>query len=188
MCPKQLFLRIWECKIVCGRTIHHLNSVWTYSNWRSHLSSQDIWSLQILHISCDYHGNSVCAAQLSPSWVDSASVRRYFIHILENEWFGCEGSVYLSVLWYCQWYYGVVNFVLLLCYHISSLIKSERGLSVGEWSCLLWKRWGFSCMSINRYDEELEKPLVANDVRHIKYRQSYMIHSQIISFFRYVFF
>ena len=43
-------------------------------------------------------------------------------------------------------------------------------------------------MSINRYDEELEKTLVANDVRHIKYRQSYMIHSQIISFFRYVFF
>ena len=43
-------------------------------------------------------------------------------------------------------------------------------------------------MSINRYDEELEKPLVANDVRHIKYRLSYMIHSQIISFFSGMFF
>ena len=188
MCPKQLFLRIWECKIVCGRTIHHLNSVWTYSNWRSHLSSQDIWSLQILHISCDNHGNSVCAAQLSPSWVDSVSVRRYFIHILENEWFGCEGSVYLSVLWYCQWYYGVVNFVLLLCDHISSLIKSERGLSVGEWSCLLWKRWGFSCMSINRYDEELEKPLAPNHIDILNNASFIWSTLKLFLFFRYVFF
>ena len=127
MCPKQLFLRIWECKIVSGRTIHHLNSVCTYSNWRSHLSSQDIWSLQILHISCDYHGNSVCAAQLSPSWVDSASVRRYFIHILENEWFGCEGSVYLSVLWYCQCI--MVLWILPNCsviiFHLWSKVKED---------------------------------------------------------------
>ena len=44
-------------------------------------------------------------------------------------------------------------------------------------------------MSINRYDEELVKPLVPNHVhRHIKYRQFYMICSQIISFFSGMFF
>ena len=41
----------------------------------------------------------------------------------------------------------------------------------------------------NTYDEELVKPLVPNHVHsHIKYRQFYMICSQIISFFQVCFF